>query len=318
MAKFGMDGLPPPCPVSLESTVDQIHEYLGATEAGYNQFYEAIAADFTPNDNVEARTEIIKGVDGNDLQLYISYPKTASNPLPCVYHVHGGMVICSADNALLNGLRSDMAAQGFVVIGCNFRNASASLGNHPFPAGVNDCLSGLEWVAANKNGPAVGAGVSKVVLMGESGGGLHAAELLMKLKAEGKLGLVDGVYLNGPYLSGLAGAPRAQQEDAHLHSYALNDRKGLDSAMVGAMQANAIYGGAGGQSIALCWPFWAAPGQLAGLPPVRLSLYEIDPFLDEGKTFYRKLLAAEVRATCREVLGFNHMGDLNPVAFPDM
>ena len=42
--------------------------------------------------------------------------------------------------------RKTLARQGLVVIGVEFRNAGGELGDHPFPAGLNDCATAVQWV----------------------------------------------------------------------------------------------------------------------------------------------------------------------------
>jgi len=56
--------------------------------------------------------------------------------------------------------RNDLAATGMVVVGVEFRNGGGALGNHPFPAGLNDCASGLNWVFENREE----LGVSHIVI----------------------------------------------------------------------------------------------------------------------------------------------------------
>ena len=63
--------------------------------------------------------------------------------------------------------RDELAASGLCVVGVEFRNAAGKLGNHPFPAGLNDCASGAQWAYQNKDA----LGISNVVISGESGGG---------------------------------------------------------------------------------------------------------------------------------------------------
>ncbi|MCZ0943823.1 MAG: alpha/beta hydrolase fold domain-containing protein [Gammaproteobacteria bacterium] len=59
----------------------------------------------------------------------------------------------------------------------------------------------------------------------------------------------------------------------------------------------------------------ASTADLTGLPPHFISVNELDPLRDEGIEFYRKLNAAQVRATARTVLGTPHAGDL---MYPDL
>ena len=117
---------------------------------------------------VERRTEVIRGVDGNDIRLYIHTPKNASGPLPCVYHIHGGgMVMLTTAGATYARWRDELAALGLVVVGIEFRNGGGTLGNHPFPAGLNDCMSGLQWTFDHE----ATLKISKIIVSGESGGG---------------------------------------------------------------------------------------------------------------------------------------------------
>ena len=38
-------------------------------------------------------TEVIKGVDGNDINLYIHKPTDIEGPIPAVIHTHGGGMV---------------------------------------------------------------------------------------------------------------------------------------------------------------------------------------------------------------------------------
>lgn len=97
--------------------------------------------------NVTSRTETIRGADGNDIDLYLHMPNTApDSPRPCILHIHGGgMVLMTAADPGFVRWRNTLADEGFVVVGVEFRNGGGKLGNHPFPAGLNDCASALQW-----------------------------------------------------------------------------------------------------------------------------------------------------------------------------
>ena len=65
-----------------------------------------------------------------------------------------------------------IAAQGVAVAMVDFRNAltpSSVPEVAPFPAGLNDCVSGVKWVAANAE--MLGIDSDRIVIAGESGGG---------------------------------------------------------------------------------------------------------------------------------------------------
>ena len=101
LAEFGFDEAPPPAPVTAESPLDEILEFIAVAEPGYEDLFTAWLADLPPIESLERRTEVIKGVDDNDISLFIHKPQNASGPLPCVYHIHGGaMVLLEAAGSL--------------------------------------------------------------------------------------------------------------------------------------------------------------------------------------------------------------------------
>ena len=77
------------------------------------------------------------------------------------------MMILKASGVNYMTWRDALAATGIVVVGVEFRNGAGPLGPYPFPAGLNDCYSSLEWFNSNKKR----LGVSKIIVSGESGGG---------------------------------------------------------------------------------------------------------------------------------------------------
>ena len=93
------------------------------------------------------------------------------------------MVIMSAADTPYVRWRDELAAMGMVVVGVEFRNGAGKLGNHPFPAGLNDCMSGLQWTFDNKTE----LGISRIVVSGESGGGNLSLAMSLKAKKDDKL-----------------------------------------------------------------------------------------------------------------------------------
>ena len=71
----------------------------------------------------------------------------------CVYYIHGGgMASMSCYDGMYRGWGKIIAAKGVAVVMVDFRNcvrASSAPEVAPFPAGLNDCVSGLKWVVAN-------------------------------------------------------------------------------------------------------------------------------------------------------------------------
>lgn len=301
LAEFGFDVAPPPAPVTAESPLEEILAYLAAAEEGYENVFKAWFSGLPPIENVERRTEVIKGVDGNDIRLHVHRPKAASGRLPCVYHIHGGgMVILEAAGSAATRWRDELSAAGLVVVGVEFRNGAGRLGNHPFPAGLNDCKSGLQWTFDNK----AELGTSSIVVSGESGGGNLSLAVTLLASKEGKLRQIDGVYAMCPYISNLWASKTLELSSLHENDDYFLSCSGMGVLAVPSDPARENHHNA------LCWPYFAEASDLRGLPPHVISVNELDPLRDEGLVYYRKLMAAGVSVYSRTVNGTCHAGDM--------
>jgi acetyl esterase/lipase len=301
LVPFEMDGAPAPAPVTADSSLKEKYDYVAVAEPGFEDLFAALFTDLPPIEGVERRTEVIKGVDDNDIKLYIHKPTNGSGQLPCVYHTHGGgMVMLEAAGPCYVRWRDELAALGMVVVGVEFRNGGGKLGNHPFPAGLNDCLSGLQWTFDNK----ASLGISKIVISGESGGGNLSLATTLKAKKEGKTELIAGTYSLCPYISNAYG-----KKSKELPSLYENDDLFLNVSMMGALTE--VYDpGNENDDNPLCWPINATKEDLQGLAPHVISVNELDPLRDEGLKYYRMLKAAGVKGYSRTVNGTCHAGDM--------
>ena len=297
---LGLDVAPEPVPVDANSPIEALLEFCATAEAGYGAMFEALLASLPAVDGVTSRREVIEGVDDNEISLFIHRPTIVEGPLPCIVHTHGGgMVIGKAADANYVRWREELAASGMVVIGVEFRNGAGQLGDHPFPAGLNDCASGVRWAFENRGS----LGISKIVVSGESGGGNLSAATALKAKAEGWLDEIDGIYSQCPYISN-----EWADKTPELPSLYENDDYFLNVEMLGAM-AKVYDPDDENASNPLCWPYVAETADLVGLPPHVISVNELDPLRDEGLRYFQKLLAAGVSATSRTVNGTCHAGD---------
>ena len=198
LSPFEMDGAPAPAPVTEDSSYQELVDYCAEAEVGFEGLFAALVTDLPPVENIERRTEVIRGVDDNDINLYIAKPANVSGPIPCVSHTHGGgMVMLEAAGPTYSRWRDELAAPGMVVVGVEFRNGAGKLGNHPFPAGLNNCTSGLQWTFDNK--PALG--ISRIIISGESGGGNLSLATTLKAKKDGRIEQIQGTFALCPYIS---------------------------------------------------------------------------------------------------------------------
>jgi acetyl esterase len=301
LAPFGLDGLASAPPVSPGSPRTALLEFAAGAEAAFEPLFEALMADVPEVDGVLSETRTVVAADGHEIKLYVSRPQGVEGPLPCIYHLHGGgMVFMGATGAVFDRWRRELTASGLVVVGVEFRNGAGRLGPHPYPAGLEDCATGLKWVAEH----AGELGVSDIVVSGDSGGANLALALAIKAKREGFLASISGVYAQCPYIhgkwnDGSETPPSVAENDGYF-----NHREMMQ------VLAEIYDPGAAHVDEATCWPSRATTADLEGLPPHMISVNEVDPLRDEGLDYYRKLLAAGVPASAWMNPGLSHEGEI--------
>ena len=301
MAPFGMAGHQPPPPVDRHSSLEALLAFCDQAETAYEAVNDVFTRGLPAVPGVATETQTIQGVDGNDIALHIARPADHAGPLPGILHLHGGgMVLMSATGPLYARWRAELAATGLVVAGVEFRNAGGRLGPHPFPAGLNDCASGLYWMADH----AAELGISGVVVSGESGGGNLTLATVLKAKRDGRLADVAGAYAQCPFISNAYA-----EGDPDLPSLVENDGYGLSCALMASLSR--LYDPAGEHARhPLAWPLHAGEDELEGLPPHVISVNELDPLRDEGLAYFRRLLRAGVSASSRTINGTSHAQDM--------
>jgi acetyl esterase len=255
-------------------------------------------------------TQFVSTPDGNTVNLQIIRPKS-DVALPGVYYIHGGgMATLSCFDGMYRGWGKHIAANGVVVVMVDFRNcvvASSSPEVAPFPAGLNDCVSGLQWVAAHAAD--FGIDPARIVVAGESGGGNLTLATGLKLKRDGHLDLIKGLYALCPYIAGqwpAPGCPSSIENEGILLN--LHNNRGAVGYGIEAFN----------EHNPLAWPSFAGVDDVAGFPPTVISVNECDPLRDEGINFYRLLLSAGVAARGRQMMGTMHGTEIFSIACPDV
>lgn len=307
---LGMAGVLPPPPVDATTPLEEILTWLDRIEAGSQSMLAMATAGLEPVVGVERSVAVAEADDGREVTLYLHRPTGATGAVPAVLHLHGGGgVMMAAEDAGYVRWRDELAALGVVVVGVEFRNGAGRLGPHPFPAGLEDCATALDWLHAGRDD----LGVSRVVVSGDSGGANLALATTLQAKRTGRLGHLDGVYVLCPYISNAYADPPPE-----LPSLRDNDGLLVSTALMGAM-AKAYTPDPSDARNPLAWPYHATVEDLTGLPPHVVSVNELDPLRDEGLGYYRRLLAAGVPALSRTVNGTIHAAENNWFgAIPDI
>jgi acetyl esterase len=264
-----------------------------------------------PSAGLRMHTEkVVSAPDGNTINLQVIRPDN-DETVACVYYIHGGgMASLSCYDGMYRGWGKIIAANGVAVVMVDFRNsvtASSVPEVAPFPAGLDDCVSGLKWVVSHAE--QLNVDPARIVVAGESGGGNLTLAAGLKLKQDGDLGLIKGLYALCPYIAGqwpTPDCPSSVENNGILLD--LHSNRGAIGYGVEAFN----------ERNPLAWPSFATVADVEGFPPTVISVNECDPLRDEGINFYRLLLQASVPARCRQVMGTMHGTEIFTIACPDI
>ncbi len=266
--------------------------------------------EIAPSTGLSISTKELKSEpDGNTINIQFIRPD-AQDVLPCVYYIHGGgMQSMSCYDGNYKAWGRIIAQQGVAVAMVDFRNAlipSSVPEVEPYPAGLNDCVSGLKWVAANSGELGIDSG--QIIIAGESGGGNLTLATGLRLKQEGQLHLIQGLYALCPYIAGIW--PLEENPSSTENNGILLDLHNNNGAMAYGIEELE-------RRNPLAWPGFCTGEDVHGLPPTMISVNECDPLRDEGINFYRLLITEGVPASCRQVMGTIHGTEIFPMACPE-
>jgi acetyl esterase/lipase len=267
--------------------------------------------DVAPSKGLNVSTlEFTSQPDGNTVKMQFVRPQT-DEVVPCVYYIHGGgMASLSCFDGMYRSWGRIIAHQGVAVAMVDFRNSmtpSSAPEVAPFPAGLDDCVSGLKFVVAQAAELRIDP--AHIVVAGESGGGNLTLATGLELARDGELGLIRGLYALCPYIAGSWPQdrfPSSIENNGLLID--LHNNRGAMAYGIGELEAGNP----------LAWPMFATEDDVKGFPPTVISVNECDPLRDEGIEFYRLLLRAGVPARCRQVMGTVHGTEIFSSACPDV
>ncbi|MCR9096943.1 MAG: alpha/beta hydrolase [bacterium] len=267
--------------------------------------------DVAPSEGLTIETrEFTSAPDGNTIKVQLICHADGETR-PGVYYIHGGgMMTLSCFDGNYRAWGKIIAARGVNVAMVDFRNcvvASSAPEVEPFPAGLNDCVSGLDWLVEHAD--ELGFDRDRLIVAGESGGGNLTLATALRLNREGRADLVGGFFALCPYIAGewpQERFPSSIENNGLLLD--LHNNVGKHSYGIEAFE----------KQDPLAWPIFASEDDVRGLPPVVISVNEADPLRDEGIHFYRLLLEAGVEARCRQVMGTIHGTEIFPIACPEI
>ncbi|OBH47723.1 alpha/beta hydrolase [Mycobacterium mantenii] len=230
-----------------------------------------------PELRIEDRT--VAHGDRTDIPVRIYWPDSDLEPLPVVVFYHGGG-FCLGDLDTHDPVaRAHAVGAEAIVVSVDYRLAP----EHPFPAGVDDCWSALQWVA--EHAAEIGGDPDNIAVAGDSAGGNLAAVTALLARENGGPALRFQLLwyptvtadLSLPSYTDNAAAPILNREviDAFLSWYVpdldITDPTALPTTMAPANAAD-----------------------LSGLAPAYIGTAEHDPLRDDGARYAELLAAAGV------------------------
>ncbi|MEM8984924.1 MAG: alpha/beta hydrolase [Pseudomonadota bacterium] len=241
-------------------------------------------------------TRYIRGTNGEpDVRLFvIEPPVTGDETRGAVIFMHGGGYVLGAPDSNLARLQTMANQHGCVVVAPQYRLAPET----PFPGALEDNYAALKWV--HTHAPMLRVDRSKLIVMGDSAGGGHAAALAIAARERGEVPVALQI-LSYPMLDDRTGA------DANViaskggllwdgasnrfgWSAYLGQPAGGDSAPVGAVPARSV--------------------DLSDLPPTWIGVGDLDLFAEENLAYASRLIAAGVPTEVVVVPGAYHAFDV--------
>jgi acetyl esterase/lipase len=252
---------------------------IPAARSALAEFLAATAATTEHSPNVTYRDHMAPGlagaVPGPRVRLY--RPAEQSGALPCLYWIHGGGHVRGQIEQDDFALEHIVEAVGCVVASVDWRRAP----EHPFPAELDDCYSGLTWIHDNATTLAIDP--NRIAVAGASSGGGSAAGLALIARDRGHPALCFQLLIE----------PMLDDRNVTPSSYAILEPR------VWNRQSNLI-----------AWRCYlddasatdevspyAAPARskdLTCLPPTFISVGDLDLFFDEAVEYAQRLQRAEV------------------------
>jgi acetyl esterase len=262
-----------------------------AARTGFSELINSMNADLDTSGIDIEETEIPGPEGAPKVRVRIYKPEGLNDTVPCMVHIHGGGFVIGSIDSEKGSCLSICRNLGIVIVAVGYRLAPET----PYPGGLEDCYTTLQWVAANAASLNIDA--QRIVISGMSaGGGLAAATCLLARDRKGSQACFQ--YLGIPELDDRLETPSMQRF--------------VDTPMWN--RPNAVFSwdyylGDAYQRGSDDVPYHAAPARaedLSNLPPAYVSTMEFDPLRDEGVQYALKLMQADVQTELHSFPGTFH------------
>ncbi|MFD0704503.1 alpha/beta hydrolase [Alloscardovia venturai] len=243
----------------------------------------------------------VRGLKGDNLSLRddISVPvrlytprESANEELPVLLCFHGGGLWkgdLDSEHIIYARLAHELRA---VILSVDYRLAP----EHPYPAGLHDCATALQWLADNSTH--LNIDMNRLAFYGGSAGGNLALALAMYARDNG---LVMPKFIMAMY-------PMIDDRHTTPSSYQITETKPGAWNRRDSLEAWRWYL-ADNEPDIYAAPARADIAELEGLPPVYMDVGTLDLFRDEDLSFATQLSAAGVEVEMHMTPRMVHGGE---------
>lgn len=259
---------------------------------GARKFLETMSLQLSGKKESVAMIEelhISKEIHQIPIRIYRPHGKEIQQSSAIIY-IHGGWFIAGGYETHDAVVRKLANKTGSVVIFIDYRLAP----EHPFPAGLNDCIDGVKWVLENVE--SLGIDPDQVGIIGDSAGGALSTAVSTQLGKQLKFQVLIYPAVDNQLNS--------KTWETYENGAVLNKQGGIE-AWAGYLPEEEK-----GNPLAI--PVLIK--DFKETPPTLIILAEHDPLLDDGKQLSENMKNAgiELKTSFYKdmVHGFMHMGEI--------
>lgn len=259
---------------------------------GARKFLETMSLQFSgKKESVTMIEELHIPQENHQIPIRIYRPKGRDvQQSPAIIYIHGGWFIAGGYETHDAVVRKLANKTGAVVIFIDYRLAP----EHPFPAGLNDCIDGVKWVF--ENAESLGIDTDKVGIIGDSAGATLSTAVSTQLGKHLKFQVLIYPAVDNQLNS--------KTWETYENGPVLNKQGGIE-AWAGYLPEEE-------KDNPLAIPVLIR--DFKETPPTLIILAEHDPLLDDGKQLSANMENAGVKVKTSlyndMVHGFMHMGEL--------
>jgi acetyl esterase/lipase len=251
-------------------------------------------ASFPPIEGVASEDKFAPGRQGDPaVRVRVYRPNDQASTLPALYWIHGGGYVMGDIDQDDRLMAQFVKRIGCVAVSVDYRLAP----ENPFPAPVEDCYAGLNWLFAHAG--QLGVDQARIAIGGASGGGGLAAGLALLARDRGEVKVAFQLLIY----------PMIDDRNVTPASHAITDPR-MWNREANRLGWRAFLGRDGGGADVSPYAAASRATDLKNLPPAYIPVGALDLFVDENIEYAQRLVQAGVPTELHVYPGAFHGFDL--------